>query len=164
KYHIRLQLGVGGYIFQSGFANEEITQDTIFNTNVVRDNEFKVNSLVYYPDFRLAFNPDPRFGLELAYRPTYVSLLSNDVVQVDNEERFIANDGLIGSSKAVHLLQLLASIKVNQETNGQFFFRTNFSLSGDDRNNNFLQAQIGYAFNLFSQPEQSAKSQQAKEE
>ncbi|MEO0733367.1 MAG: hypothetical protein AAFZ52_11070, partial [Bacteroidota bacterium] len=158
KYHIRLQFGVGGHIFQSGFANERITQDTAFNVRVQTENEFIANSLVYYPDIRMEFNPDPRFGLEVAYRPTYVTLLNNDVLQVDNEERFLASDGRIRTDKVVHVVQLLANIRVNKETNGQFFFRTNFSLSGDDRNNNFLQAQLGYAFNIFSRTEGRARS------
>ncbi|MEL7159228.1 MAG: hypothetical protein AAFN92_00610, partial [Bacteroidota bacterium] len=145
----------------SGFSNQQITRDTAFNTVIQTDNEFIANSIVYHPDIRMEFNPDPRFGLEIAYRPTYVTLLDNDVLQVDNEERFFASDGRSRTDKVVHVFQLLANIRINREANGQFFFRTNFSLSGDDRNNNFLQAQIGYAFNILSRTEgRSGKGQQ----
>lgn len=155
KYHFRLQLGVGGYVHQSGFSNEQMIRDTAFNAIIQRENEFQANSLVYYPDIRLEFNPDPRFGLEFAYRPTYVALLSNQVLQVDNEARFLDSDGRQATQKVVNVLQLAASIRVNPETNGQFFFRSNFSLSGGDRNTNFLQAQIGYAFNIFTRDKEA---------
>jgi len=156
KYHFRLQLGVGGYVHQSGFSNELMIRDTAFNAIIQRENEFQANSLVYYPDIRLEFNPDPRFGLEFAYRPTYVALLSNEALQVDNEARFLDSDGRQATPKVVNVLQLAASIRVNQEANGQFFFRSNFNLSGGDRNTNFLQAQIGYAFNIFTRDKEAA--------
>ena len=150
KYHIRMELGLAGFINQSGFAREKITADTVVNQTIIQNDEFLANSFVYYPDLRIVFNPDPRFGLELAYRPTQINLLSNNIRQVDNQEEFIRTNGENKSKQFVHVLQLMASIRVNSRTNGQFFFRSNFSILGDDRNSNFLQAQLGYAFSIFS--------------
>ena len=150
KFHMRLDFGIGAFIHQTGLSDTTMTRDPLSNNLILTENEFNVNSLVYYPEVRLQFNPDPRIGLQFAYRPTWVNLLSRDIEQVDNEENFFMSNGLINDRKFTHLLQLFAFIEVNKDGNGEFFFRTNFSMSSDDRATNFLQVQLGYAFNIFT--------------
>ncbi|MEO1807925.1 MAG: hypothetical protein AAFU33_24145, partial [Bacteroidota bacterium] len=162
KFHTRLELGIGGFINQSGFSNTLFEIDTLSNTTIRTENEFNGNSVIYYPEARLQFNPDPRFGFQFAYRPTFVTLLSSDVLQVDNEPRYLSSDGMINDRLYTHFFQLFAFIEVNKDGNGEFFFRSNFSMSSADRNNNFLQVQLGYAFNIFSTDKASPKKAQVK--
>lgn len=153
--HLRLQIGVGGYIHQSGFSTTSNELDTVSNQFVLTTDEFNANSIVYYPELRMAFNPDPRFGLQLAWRPTSVLLLSNTVKQIDNEPEFLKSQMIANNRKWVHQIQLFAFIQVSKENSGEFFMRTNFNIAGDDRNNNFLQLQLGYAFNIFARDKAS---------
>src|SRR5690606_17902703 len=60
--HLRFQIGVGAYIHQSGFSTTSSTIDSLSNRVILTTNEFNANSLSYFPEVRLEFTPDPRFG------------------------------------------------------------------------------------------------------
>lgn len=103
-----------------------------------------INSVSYYPRLVLDFLPHPNYEFSLDYQWRFLSTLDEAVSN--------PYDGVFEARNSFHSLGFIASIRLNETREGQFFFRSRFNVSHEDPKHNFLEAQVGYAFHIFSRP------------
>lgn len=137
-----LYINVGGRFGITPVADSltNIHNDTITKTGYV--NEMNVNTLQFYPEFKLTFLPEERFNFSITDRIIYVKPV-NPVIQelsfqkIDNSRLTAKTDRWINS------IELLMTIQTN--ANSKLFGRIRFNSAMRNSNNNFAQVQVGYS-------------------
>lgn len=90
--------------------------------------------------FIFEIKPERRYGLSFSYEYSDYNILKNNLL-------FKAKEGT--SVNWLNSITADAFLKTNEDTNSTLFFRTRFSFSPTIEENNFLQIQLGFLFDIF---------------
>ncbi len=143
----------GGFRFNVVALSDSLdilnTAGEIAKSGVIHESEVSVWE--YYPEIKLQFFPEERFGINFIYRQHYLRLnkesgdLNMDIIQVAERDNF-TNTGIRKESNWMRSFEINANLELS--SNSVFFlrFRTN-SLVGNS-NEEFNQWQLGYSFDL----------------
>jgi hypothetical protein len=133
RWHSAVRFDIG-----ANFQRTAVRWDTI--TEAVN-----VNTLSLLPRLSIDIYPHPSYGITFEYQWQFMKVLDQ---RIDSEvpNPFFALDN------SIHRLGFIASVSLNEAAASQFFFRTQFNFSHRNPKRNFLQAQLGYAFSVFSRP------------
>ncbi len=140
------------------FAQTKV-QDSIrvLNTdNTIKStiNEYNLNHWQFFPELLFNVLPESRYGFYVAWRPKYLSLLT------DGLEYYGVLDPITGIrrgdiSKWVNEYELLGYLYVNEEKqNGKLFVRWRLNAEMGYAKNNFSQFQLGYSFYILGRGKQ----------
>ncbi|MEM9822163.1 MAG: hypothetical protein AAF985_13865 [Bacteroidota bacterium] len=126
------------------FQDIELDEDRRFGTNVI----------ALFPEITWSISPHSRF--RISYSAKYFRLfhLTDDFALVSNRKKFFNNQK--DNDPWLLNFKFLAALRFNDDANGELFFRSYFTFLPNSASQNFFQAQIGYAFNIFDRPNNPA--------
>lgn len=129
---LTLFANTGTYIYQTAFSDTTSVADSL--GGILRTiNQFNGTSFSWENELEVWFHPDPRYGLGLSSTYRHMTLLSD---KIDS-----GNRGLIG-------FQLNGYFRPVAEMKNTMYFRAGIQLQANDFNQNFVQLQVGYCYNL----------------
>jgi hypothetical protein len=129
---LSLFANTGAYIYQTAFSDTSTATDSV-GTILRTVNQFNGTSFSWENEVEVWFHPDPRYGLGVSSTYRYMNLLS---------DRFDSgNKGLIG-------FQINGYYRPVPEMKNTMYFRAGIQLQANDFNQNFVQLQVGYCYNL----------------
>jgi hypothetical protein len=100
------------------------------------DNTINTNITSLFPEINWIISPHS--NLSIAYQAKWNFILNP------------SKDIIVENGCSVLSLRFVASLKLNNNADGQIFFRSYYNFSSKYRAYNFLQNQIGYSFNITS--------------
>jgi hypothetical protein len=117
------------------------------------DRLFNKGFLAFYPKINWTISPHSRF--QIAYSVIYYWLknFSKDFMLVSNEQEFLTGISNRHNWATFLSLKFLATMRLPNKTNTQLFFRSYYNYLLRNPSQNYFQAQIGYAFNIFERKE-----------
>ena len=138
KYKSTLSVNVGAYYGRTPISVSTI--DTTTNNGL--------NTVTVFPEFTCDTRADERWGLSLSYRPSFMRILSRDIVQIadllDPQNKLSPN--IVNRSYSTAQFQVF--FQASEENRGRLFFRYRYHWQSGDQNLGFHQAQVGYSFYL----------------
>ncbi|MGN7887515.1 hypothetical protein [Dyadobacter sp. 22481] len=134
----------------------------IVSTGMV--NTYGVNSFQIYPEFKIQWLPDERFGINFSHRWTFFRMWNGEIENSDISQRgfnYTTGKSTIdgkNSKSWLNCWELFAFLKLTES--GRLFFRYRLNYESGNRKYNFNQAQVGYSFYILGsrKSEKGAKS------
>lgn len=116
---------------------------------------FNKDFLAFYPEINWTISPHCRFQIAYCIQYYWLRNFSKDFSLVSDEQEFLTGTSLGHDWANFISFKFLATLRLNNETNAQFFFRSYYNYLPGNRSQNYFQAQIGYTFNIFEKKNES---------
>jgi hypothetical protein len=146
-----LYLNVGAYVRNVSMRipslEDEIYYPPFQDKQVDDERKFSTNIAALFPELTLSVSPHSRFRLTYNAKLYYLFSFTDDFSMVSHKNNFLLGEEDI--HPWVLSLKFLAALRISNEANGELFFRSYFNFLPGYASQNFFQAQIGYAFNIF---------------
>lgn len=138
KLHMMIYANAGAH-----FGRTSVTYPFVSDSI---DNRFNVNSLMWYPEIDINIQPHPSYRFSVDFKYTSFDILNDAVLQVNSPAPYFRNEG--DTENRLGIIKFTAAVKPNNEIPGELFFRWTYNWTLGNIDQNFLQAQVGYSFNI----------------
>ncbi|WP_428656686.1 hypothetical protein [Runella sp.] len=153
KFNITMNAGIhfGRTALRDSLMNFNETKKQFEKTGDVKD--FGVNTLQFHPELKIQWYPDERFGVSLARRWNFTSILGsapdiNKIGQYKSANKDVSFDELGKNGTWLGTWTIEAFVSPDKEGQNKLFFRYRLTGVEGNRSLNFQQAQVGYSFFL----------------
>ena len=146
KIHTVIYINTGIMLRRSSVAFP-IPVDSL-NEVPIEPDPFNVTSVSIWPEIDISLNPHPSYSFAFDMKYSSFRILNDNFLQVNSPRQFFDTGKDVPSD--IITFKFTGMIKPNRNAPGSLFFRWLYSYIPQERNQNFLQAQVGYSFNILS--------------
>jgi hypothetical protein len=128
-----------------------VLDSTVYLHDIKADEDrlFNKGFIAFYPEINWTISPHSRFQIAYSMKYYWLKNFSKDFVLVSDEQEFLTGASSGHDWATFISFKFLATMRLNNKTNTQLFFRSYYNYLPGNPSQNYFQAQIGYAFNIF---------------
>ena len=152
RFQSMIYINIGVDILNVSMRLPESDTTLTFNDIKIDENrEFNKSFIDLYPEIHWTISPHPRFQIDYNIKYCWLLNLSKDFILLSNPmPEYLQNGHQAKSFTNIIKLRFLAALRLSDNTNNNLFFRSIYTFIPEVPAQNYFQAQLGFAFNIFN--------------